>query len=232
MKPPARFKRQSRTFLSILAPDHFTNADKSCKILHTPLYVSQGHLKILWILTFLMSKTFSIDGESVRQLAQILNETNLTEIEYEEKGSRIRIVRLMSSNTTSIHTGPQTSGLNPMMGSGFIPYPPPGGSSPFFPSEGPPSSCAPPPAPPAPAATANQTTIYSPMVGTVYLAPQPGASLFISVGAQVSKGDTLVIVEAMKVMNPIKATTSGRISQILVQDGQIVEYDTPLVTIE
>jgi acetyl-CoA carboxylase biotin carboxyl carrier protein len=70
------------------------------------------------------------------------------------------------------------------------------------------------------------------MVGTVYLAPQPGASLFISVGAQVSKGDTLVIVEAMKVMNPIKATTSGRISQILVQDGQIVEYDTPLVTIE
>ena len=82
----------------------------------------------------------------------------------------------------------------------------------------------------APAVSAN--AVKSPMVGTAYLAAEPGAKPFISVGQSVSAGDTLLIVEAMKVMNPIVAATAGTVRQILIENGQPVEFDQPLVVVE
>ncbi|HXG99020.1 MAG TPA: acetyl-CoA carboxylase biotin carboxyl carrier protein [Sphingomicrobium sp.] len=83
--------------------------------------------------------------------------------------------------------------------------------------------------PPAPAAV---DAVKSPMVGTCFLSPEPGAKPFIAIGQKVSEGDTLLIVEAMKVMNPILSTKSGTVRQILVADSQAVEYDQPLVVID
>ncbi len=74
--------------------------------------------------------------------------------------------------------------------------------------------------------------VKSPMVGTVYLAPEPGAASFVSIGKQVAAGETLLIVEAMKVMNPILATKAGKVTQVLVENGQPVEFDQPLVIVE
>jgi acetyl-CoA carboxylase biotin carboxyl carrier protein len=82
------------------------------------------------------------------------------------------------------------------------------------------------------AAAAHPGAVKSPMVGTVYLSGEPGAAPFVSVGQQVSAGETLVIVEAMKVMNPITAPKAGTVRQILVMDAQPVEYDQPLVIVE
>ncbi len=92
-----------------------------------------------------------------------------------------------------------------------------------------PALAAPAAEPPAPAAV---EAVKSPMVGTCFLSPEPGAKPFIAVGERVSEGDTLLIVEAMKVMNPILSTKSGTVRQILVADSQAVEYDQPLVVIE
>jgi acetyl-CoA carboxylase biotin carboxyl carrier protein len=84
----------------------------------------------------------------------------------------------------------------------------------------------------APTADINANAVKSPMVGTVYLAPQPGAKQFAPAGSKVKPGDTLMIIEAMKVMNPIKATKAGTVAEILVQDAQPVEFGQPLVVIE
>ncbi|MEM9550282.1 MAG: acetyl-CoA carboxylase biotin carboxyl carrier protein [Pseudomonadota bacterium] len=97
-------------------------------------------------------------------------------------------------------------------------------------------SASAPEADPAPAAVEDPASlpgaVTSPMVGTVYMQPEPGAPAYISVGAQVTEGDTLLIVEAMKTMNHIPAPTSGTVKRILVDDGAAVEYGTPLVIIE
>ncbi|WP_312490067.1 biotin/lipoyl-containing protein, partial [Sphingomonas sp.] len=84
----------------------------------------------------------------------------------------------------------------------------------------------------APAPAANANAVKSPMVGTVYLAAEPGAKPFAAVGQKVAAGDTLLIVEAMKVMNPITATSAGTITAVLVENGQPVEFDQPLVVVE
>ncbi|HVK92476.1 MAG TPA: acetyl-CoA carboxylase biotin carboxyl carrier protein, partial [Mycoplana sp.] len=84
----------------------------------------------------------------------------------------------------------------------------------------------------APAAAAPVDAVKSPMVGTAYLSSEPGAKPFIAVGASVKQGDTLLIIEAMKVMNPIQAPKAGKVTQILVGDSQPVEFDQPLVVIE
>jgi acetyl-CoA carboxylase biotin carboxyl carrier protein len=112
-------------------------------------------------------------------------------------------------------------------------------------SAAPQAAAAPPPPPPAPPQTAAQTlateelaaanhpgAVKSPMVGTVFLAGEPGAKPFVQPGDRVEAGDTLLIVEAMKVMNPITATRSGTVKQVLVIDAQPVEYDQPLVIVE
>jgi len=144
-----------------------------------------------------------IDVELVRQLAQMLDETQLTEIEVEDGGRRIRIARKAAAAAAPVHYAPAPAA---------------------------PAASAPAEAAAAPAPSAN--AVKSPMVGTAYLAPEPGAAAFITVGKAVAAGDTLLIVEAMKVMNPILAPSAGTVKAILVESGQPVEFDQPLVVVE
>jgi acetyl-CoA carboxylase biotin carboxyl carrier protein len=149
----------------------------------------------------------TIDTELVRQLADVLAETGLTEIEVEEGERRIRVVRSAAPAPAQFHAPPVTQGV---------------------PTAAPaPAAEAPAAAPPADTANA----IKSPMVGTVYLSAEPGADNFVKVGDQVKAGDTLLIVEAMKVMNPITATAAGKVQQVLVDSGQPVEFDQPLIVV-
>ena len=149
------------------------------------------------------SDAMRIDVELVRQLAQMLDETQLTEIEVEDGGRRIRIARKAAAAAAPVHYAPAPAA---------------------------PATAAPVEAAAAPAPSAN--AVKSPMVGTVYLAPEPGAPAFVSVGKTVAAGDTLLIVEAMKVMNPILAPSAGTVKAILVESGQPVEFDQPLVVVE
>ncbi len=149
-----------------------------------------------------------VDTKLVRELAELLNETGLTEIEVEEDDRKIRVAR-----------------------GGFAPATI---SAPVAAAPAPaPAAAAPVAAPNAAEAQADASdgAMLSPMVGTVYLAPEPGADDFIKVGASVKEGDTLLIIEAMKVMNPIPADKSGTIKAILVENAQPVEFDQPLVVI-
>ncbi|MGB3472936.1 MAG: acetyl-CoA carboxylase biotin carboxyl carrier protein [Erythrobacter sp.] len=149
----------------------------------------------------------NIDSALVRELAELLNETGLTEIEVEDSDRKIRVAR-----------GGQ------IMGGQIMAAPAPAG-----PAAPTPATAAPTPEAAPEADHAN--ALKSPMVGTVYLAPEPGKPNFVKVGDTVSEGDTLVIVEAMKVMNPITADKSGTIQSILVNNAQPVEFDQPLVVI-
>ena len=150
------------------------------------------------------SDPMRIDVELVRQLAQMLDETQLTEIEVEDGGRRIRIARKAAAAAAPVH---------------YAPAPPP-------------APAANPAAPEAAAPVASANAVKSPMVGTAYLTAEPGAAPFISVGKTVAAGDTLLIVEAMKVMNPILAPSAGTVRAILVESGQPVEFDQPLVVVE
>jgi acetyl-CoA carboxylase biotin carboxyl carrier protein len=145
-----------------------------------------------------------IDEGLLRKLAQLLHETGLTEIEYENNGQRIRVNR--GGGPTVIAAAPAAM-ATPSAGGGAAPPAPPGGGG-----------------PPAGAVT-------SPMVGTAYLAPEPGAEAFVKTGDKVKKGQTLLIIEAMKVMNPIPAPEAGTVEAILISDGQPVEYGEPLLVL-
>lgn len=146
----------------------------------------------------------SDDSALIRELAMLLDETSLTEIEIERAGLRVRVAR-----NISIEASMQTS---------FQP------------------AAAAPAAPAAPVAVADLAkhpgVVPSPMVGTAYWASEPGAKPFIEVGAKVSIGQTLLIIEAMKTMNQIPSPRAGTVTQILVDDGQPVEFGEPLVIIE
>jgi len=149
-----------------------------------------------------MPKTPAIDHDVIRDLAKLLDETGLTEIEFERDGVSVRVARHLSAP--------------PRLRSAEAP-----GSVP--------------PAVSAPAAidpTQHPGVIVSPMVGTVYLGPAPGARPFVEVGSQVKTGEPLLIIEAMKTMNQIPAPRSGTVIQVLVGDGQPVEYGQPLMIIE
>lgn len=150
------------------------------------------------------TNAMQVDAALVRQLAELLDETRLTEIEVEDGDRKIRVAR----NVTVAAAAPVAHAA--------------------------PAPQAPAAAPAeAPAAAPNhQNAIKSPMVGTAYLAAEPGARNFVSVGDSVKAGDTLVIVEAMKVMNPITAPASGVVRALLVDNGQPVEFDQPLVVVE
>ena len=159
-----------------------------------------------------------VDADLVRDLAKVLDDTGLTEIEVEYGELRLRLARTLvmapppPAHTHVVHSAPAPAAALPS-----------------------PAPTAPPPAAaPAPAADAasHPGAVPSPMVGTAYLAAEPGAAPFIHVGHQVKAGDTLVIVEAMKVMNPITAPAGGTVKAILVENGQPVEFDQPLVVIE
>ncbi len=149
------------------------------------------------------SDKMRIELELVRQLAAMLDETNLTEIEVHDGERAIRVAR--GGTAVAAVAAPAPVAAAPAAA----------------------------PAPAAAAAPAEHPgTVKSPMVGTAYLSPEPGAANFVVVGATVKEGDTLLIVEAMKVMNPIVAPKGGTVKQVLVGNEQPVEYDQPLVIIE
>lgn len=149
----------------------------------------------------------NIDSALVRELAELLNETGLTEIEVEDDDRRIRVARggAMMAAPAQMYAAPAAAPTAP-------------------------AAAAPAAAPAAPA-EAPVDAVKSPMVGTCYLAAEPGAANFIAVGKAVKEGDTLLIVEAMKVMNPITSPKSGTVTAILVDNAQPVEFDQPLVVI-
>ena len=144
-----------------------------------------------------------IDGDSVKQLAAILAETGLTEIEYDIGSIRIRVAR----NVTAAPV--------------------------YAPAHAPAAGPATQAAAPAPAdAASNPGCLKSPMVGVVYLSPEPGAAPFVKIGDQINEGQTVVLIEAMKTFNQVKAHRTGRVTQILVTDKNPVEYGEPLLVIE
>ena len=150
-----------------------------------------------------MSK-FDVDEALVRKLAKLLKDTELSEIEFESEGKRIRVnsgrvSTTMSGNVSSAVT--QTTSASVAAPAAKADGPQPG-------------------------------TLASPMVGTAYLKPEPGAQPFVKVGDKVSKGQTVMIIEAMKVMNPIQAPSSGAVKEILIEDGQPVEFGEPMMIIQ
>lgn len=155
-------------------------------------------------------KKQGIDKELIRDLANILNDTDLSEIEVEQDDLRIRVSRAAPPAT--------------VYAAAPAPYAVPA-AAPAAPAIAAPAAAAAPARNPA-------NTVSSPMVGTVYLSPAPGARPFIEVGATVKEGQTIVIVEAMKTMNQIPAPKSGKIVEIIVNDAQPVEYGEALVVIE
>lgn len=154
-----------------------------------------------------MAEKFGLDAAAVKTLAELLKETDLTEIEYEVGNSRIRVAR-------ELYAAPQAAVMHAAPASVAASAP----------------HAAPTAVESAPAAPQGEV-VTSPMVGTVYLASEPGAAPFIKVGSAVKKGDTLLIVEAMKVMNPIRAPKDGKIVDVMVGDATPVEFGEPLVVI-
>ena len=153
----------------------------------------------------------AIDTRLVRKLAAILKETELTEIEVERGDLRIRVAREVIVAAA------------------------PAAAAPAVGTPAPAAQAAPGAAPESPVALAAEYAgdmVPSPMVGTVYLQAQPGAEPFIRVGSVVTEGQTLLIVEAMKTMNPIPSPRAGKVVEILVADSQPVEFGEPLVVIE
>ena len=153
------------------------------------------------------AKFSSEDSALVRELALLLDETSLSEIEIERAGLRLRVARNISVAAT-------------------MPVPMAAAPAAL------PAASAAPAAAAGPDLSKHPGAVSSPMVGTAYWAPEPGAKPFIEVGAKVSVGQTLLIIEAMKTMNQIPSPRAGTVTQILVEDGQPVEYGEPLVIIE
>lgn len=163
----------------------------------------------------------NIDSALVRELAELLNETGLTEIEVEEDDRKIRVARSMGGSGGGVGLTPaQITALT-----GRFPEAPTASAAPA------PAALAPEAQTPAAAEAGAADALKSPMVGTAYLAPEPDKPNFVKVGDTVSEGDTLLIVEAMKVMNPITADKAGTIKAILIDNAQPVEFDQPLVVI-
>lgn len=153
------------------------------------------------------TSAMQVDAALVRQLAELLDETSLTEIEVQDGDRKIRVAR-KAAQVVAAAAAPVAA----------------------------PAAVAAPVAAAAAAPAASggdlSNAMKSPMVGTAYLSPEPGAKPFINVGDTVSEGQTLLIIEAMKVMNPIAAPRAGKIGRICIESGQPVEYDQPLVVIE
>jgi acetyl-CoA carboxylase biotin carboxyl carrier protein len=145
-----------------------------------------------------------VDRELIQELSKLLDETGLTEIEIEQEGSRIRVARGVAPAATMLMPAKAMAVPQPVGESAAAPLDP----------------------------AKHPGVVNSPMVGTAYGSPEPGAKPFIEVGSKVKVGDTLLIVEAMKTMNQIPAPRGGTIVQILFDDGQPVEFGEPLVIIE
>jgi acetyl-CoA carboxylase biotin carboxyl carrier protein len=151
-------------------------------------------------------ETPAIDHDMIRELARLLDETGLTEIEFERDGERVRVARQIQQ--VAIAAGPARSAATAPIDSTAAA----GGEEVDL--------------------TEHPGAVTSPMVGTAYMGPEPGARPFVDVGSRVRAGETLLIVEAMKTMNQIPAPRAGTVTQILVGDGQPVEFGEPLMIIE
>ncbi len=151
-----------------------------------------------------------IDPALVRELAELLDANGLTEIEVEDGDRKIKVSRSLAPMMAAAPLAPVAAAA---------PAAPQAAAAPAAQAE----------APPADDLTGE--TVKSPMVGTAFLSPQPGAAPFVALGDAVKAGQTLLIIEAMKVMNPITAPAGGVVKKILVGDGQPVEFDQPLVII-
>jgi acetyl-CoA carboxylase biotin carboxyl carrier protein len=152
-----------------------------------------------------------IDRGLIRDLAPLLSETGLSEIEIERDGLKVRVARQIT--VAAVAAAPAAA--------------PQAGRPAAAPGPGPSA-----PAGPSPDILSHPGCVKSPMVGTAYRSPEPGAASFIEIGARVTQGQTLIIIEAMKTMNHIPAPKAGVVTQILIENGQPVEYGEPLVVIE
>jgi acetyl-CoA carboxylase biotin carboxyl carrier protein len=148
----------------------------------------------------------AFDAELIRELAKLLDETGLTEIEYEREGARVRVAR--QGSPMMVAAPARSTPAEIAAPTAFEP-----GSAPADPAKHP-------------------GAVTSPMVGTAYVGPEPGARPFVEVGSRVRAGDTLLIIEAMKTMNQIPAPRAGTVVHILFEDGQPVEFGQPLLIIE
>src|SRR5689334_3081299 len=151
-----------------------------------------------------------VEADVIRELSDLLTETGLTEIEVEQDGRRIRVAR---QNAPHISASPVAVGAGAM--SELVTPPAPTTAA----------------APPPPVKREVDGAVPSPMVGTVYVAPEPGKPPFVKVGDSVREGDTLLIVEAMKTMNPILSPRAGTVKEILVHDAQPVEFGQTLLVL-
>lgn len=144
-----------------------------------------------------------IDSETIRDLADLLNETGLTEIEVSDGNNSLRVTRGGAvQSVVAAAPAAANHGAPAVIDAGAV------------------------------SADDHPGAVKSPMVGTAYLQPEPGADSFVKVGDVVSEGDTLMIIEAMKVMNPLKAPKSGKVTQVLIDNAQPVEFDETLMVIE
>lgn len=150
-----------------------------------------------------MANKFDVDPDLVRKLSELLSETGLSEIEYESTGRRIRVARQLGGTAQTVSYDP----------------------GPAMPAATPPSAADTP-------APRIGTPILSPMVGTVFTSPEPGAPPFIRVGDVITEGQTVMLIEAMKTYNPVRATTGGKVLQILVGDSTPVEFGEELLLVE
>ena len=146
----------------------------------------------------------------IRELAQIMEETGLVEVDFEDDKVSVHL-----SKTGSVSHAPMMAAHAPIAAAAPAP-----------------TAAAPAPAPEATADADLENAINSPMVGRAYLAPEPGAAVFVKEGDSVKAGQTLLIIEAMKVMNPITAPNAGVVRRILIEDGQPIEFGEPLIIIE
>ncbi len=149
----------------------------------------------------------TIDNEQIRQLAEILTDTGLSEIEVEQDGLKIRVAREIMA----------TCAAPPMAAHGLA-------TGAMSPSAGSDAAAAP--------AARPVGTVHSPMVGTAYMSPSPEAAPFVQIGSKVKAGQAIMIIEAMKTMNQIPAPHGGTVTAILVSNGDPVEYDEPMMVIE
>lgn len=159
-----------------------------------------------------MTGGIQFDPEAIRKLAEILRETDLTEIELSEKDARIRVARILPAVTVA---APVAALAAPVAA---VPAAAPAAAAPA--------------ADPAALDLKNPGLVTSPMVGVAYLSPEPGAAPFIQLGAKVAQGQTLLLIEAMKTFNQIKAPRAGTVTRILIESGTPVEYGEPLVLVE
>jgi acetyl-CoA carboxylase biotin carboxyl carrier protein len=148
-----------------------------------------------------------VDHALIHELTELLDETGLTEIEVEQDGRRVRVARNAAAASAPFASSPAPRAEAPAQSAGE--------------ATGAPTDLS-----------KHPGVVISPMVGTAYVAPEPGAKPFIDIGSHVKAGDTLLIVEAMKTMNQIPAPRGGTVVQILFEDGQPVEFGEPLVIIE